>query len=240
MKKWRDNNKEHLSRWWTTNVNYRLKAIKDQAKLKGYVWDASMTNEVCRDMMTTPCFYCEFLSTETVNGIDRMDNAKGYSKENCVGCCGTCNFMKKSLDAHTFIERCIHIAACHGEGSTFYPDAWPTTSPVSYASYRYRATKKGLEFELSEGEYMVLTCMPCWYCKRGDPENTSGIDRVDNAKGYVSGNMVPCCSECNHMRTALPVEEFMDKFVRISRRAESLTIPDMPVCLRAITRRETE
>jgi hypothetical protein len=31
------------------------------------------------------------------NGIDRVDNEKGYLVENCVPCCFTCNSLKKSV-----------------------------------------------------------------------------------------------------------------------------------------------
>ena len=50
----------------------------------------------------------------TLNGIDRMDNAVGYLPANVVPCCKDCNFMKKALDAHTFVERCRQVSAAHG------------------------------------------------------------------------------------------------------------------------------
>lgn len=31
------------------------------------------------------------------NGVDRVDNEKGYTKENCVPSCGSCNFKKKAI-----------------------------------------------------------------------------------------------------------------------------------------------
>lgn len=48
-----------------------------------------------------------------------MDNTRGYVADNCVACCKTCNYMKGSLDARTFVERCGQISAYHegpGEG----------------------------------------------------------------------------------------------------------------------------
>lgn len=38
------------------------------------------------------------------NGIDRVDNYKGYTMENSVSCCGTCNKMKTAHSADFFLE----------------------------------------------------------------------------------------------------------------------------------------
>lgn len=45
------------------------------------------------------------------NGIDRIDNSKGYSLENCVSCCKLCNKSKSSLTVEewkTWISRVYH------------------------------------------------------------------------------------------------------------------------------------
>jgi hypothetical protein len=43
----------------------------------------------------------------------------------------------------------------------------------------------------------------------------SGIDRVDSTKGYIHGNVVPCCGECNAMKSALPLAGFLALVARI-------------------------
>lgn len=43
-----------------------------------------------------------------INGIDRVDNNKGYTLDNCVPCCWECNQMKSSLNLYewlAFIEK---------------------------------------------------------------------------------------------------------------------------------------
>lgn len=50
-------------------------------------------------LVTSNCFYCgapprEMSNGKMRNGIDRMDNDKGYLKENVIGCCSTCNYIK--------------------------------------------------------------------------------------------------------------------------------------------------
>lgn len=44
------------------------------------------------------------------NGIDRLDNTKGYSIDNCKSCCGTCNKMKMDLNREDFIKKILQIA----------------------------------------------------------------------------------------------------------------------------------
>lgn len=38
------------------------------------------------------------------NGIDRVDNSKGYVLENCVSCCKDCNKAKGTLDKDLFLD----------------------------------------------------------------------------------------------------------------------------------------
>ena len=44
------------------------------------------------------------------NGIDRIDNSKGYEKYNSVSCCEKCNRMKNILGKAEFIKQCILIS----------------------------------------------------------------------------------------------------------------------------------
>ena len=39
-----------------------------------------------------------------VNGIDRVDSTMGYTKENSVTCCKTCNFAKHTMSKHDFYD----------------------------------------------------------------------------------------------------------------------------------------
>ena len=43
------------------------------------------------------------------NGIDRIDNDKGYMLENCESCCKTCNFLKRDYELNTFLGKCVQI-----------------------------------------------------------------------------------------------------------------------------------
>lgn len=43
--------------------------------------------------------------------IDRIDNSKGYSLNNCVVCCWKCNKLKGSFLPNDFLSQCQKIAA---------------------------------------------------------------------------------------------------------------------------------
>lgn len=59
-----------------------------------------------------PCWYCgEAIPTA---GVDRIDNAKGYTNENTVSCCTTCNLMKRKSGQEEFLAKCVQIARLHG------------------------------------------------------------------------------------------------------------------------------
>lgn len=213
-------------------ISKRFNNVKIAAKSREYEW--ALDDDVAIEKMSNPCFYCGVLAVDWVHGLDRLDNFRGYTPDNTVGCCAQCNKMKLCIDAHTFLQRCVHIS-----GLEKHPVAWPDTKPGNLSRYRANAKTKKRAFELTKEAYDELANLPCVYCHRDITEtNTSGIDRIDNDLGYVPGNMQPCCSECNVMRGALTVEAFLEKVSRIAARAELLLVPEMPTFLTALPRRK--
>ena len=238
-KEWRSKNKEHVSAWGKVNLNVRYSSIYQQSILKGISWADEMTKQVCYDMIQNPCFYCGQLNQERLNGIDRMDSNKGYSLSNCVPCCKTCNFIKKSLDACTFIHRCEHISLCHGSHGSLHFDAWPSTRSVSLSSYKARANKKNLVFDLTVDVFVHLVNGACYYCHRtSTTDHRNGIDRLDGARGYEVDNCVSCCGECNQMKCTLNKDEFISACANVASHADIKQVPALDVCLRAITKRK--
>jgi hypothetical protein len=98
-----------------------------------------------------------------------------------------------------------------------------------YRAYERGAVKRRLPFNLTFERFLQLTGAECHYCgssparnrtiKRGNGEYTyNGIDRVDNACGYVEGNVVTCCTRCNTWKLALTRDQFIEHATRISDR----------------------
>lgn len=53
--------------------------------------------DVMRIRVGKPCGYCGGSLHEKTHGLDRRDNAEGYTAANVVACCPMCNFAKGSL-----------------------------------------------------------------------------------------------------------------------------------------------
>lgn len=83
--------------------------------------------------------------------------------------------------------------------------------------YEVGAKRRKLVFELSVAQVGFLVSQCCFYC---DADKT-GIDRMNNKKGYTSNNAVPCCWVCNRMKGKLSVEHFVYRCRRIKERWEN-------------------
>ena len=83
-----------------------------------------------------------------------------------------------------------------------------------YADYRRNAATRGFTFQISKERFAEITDQACAYC---GAEGPNGIDRVDSDLGYVEGNMVPCCSICNRMKSNLGREVFLAQVARIAK-----------------------
>jgi hypothetical protein len=85
-----------------------------------------------------------------------------------------------------------------------------------------RAKRYGVAWELDKEQFREIISQPCFYCgveNSNDFGNKhgfnggiqyNGIDRVDNAQGYVSGNVVPCCRACNIAKNDRSIAEFRE------------------------------
>jgi len=75
------------------------------------------------------------------------------------------------------------------------------------SAYRNKDNKKGLYNDISfEDALLILKNNTCVYC--GD-SNRVGLDRIDNNLGHTKDNVVPCCYECNTMRSNMFSHEEM-------------------------------
>lgn len=83
-----------------------------------------------------------------------------------------------------------------------------------YVKYKSRAKENGREFKLSREEFIQLFISNCHYC---GSENARGIDRIDSDKGYIEGNVLPCCSICNFMKKNHPYDLFISQVIKIAK-----------------------
>ena len=90
-----------------TNIKYKYMVYKSAAKKAGRV--LALPIEDFEILVKSNCHYCG-AEPVTLNGIDRLDNKKGYFLDNCVPCCPVCNWMKSDLSLNEFSEKIICLA----------------------------------------------------------------------------------------------------------------------------------
>lgn len=108
-------------------------------------------------------------------------------------------------------RRC-HVA--HREKRLAYSRAYRVKNKVlRLQQIHYGAQLRGLAFSLDPAVAYEMMDRPCHYCDCAPDETTKcglhGFDRVDNSRGYVPDNVVPCCPGCNYMKAALSVQAFL-------------------------------
>jgi 5-methylcytosine-specific restriction endonuclease McrA len=79
------------------------------------------------NLINKNCYYCGNTPQSTIkyfryyddkfryNGIDRINSEKGYTNDNCVTCCSTCNYAKSEMKQHEFFEWIKNIFLHHKE-----------------------------------------------------------------------------------------------------------------------------
>lgn len=156
-----------------------------------------------QELIVKPCFYCNHQKAGEVNGIDRIDNQKGYIEDNVVPCCETCNVLKGSQHPQEFIDKmqAIHLYQTNQQPiSLELLEKWityPSKTIPSYKAYSKSANSRNISFEISEIEFSEIVNKPCYLCGLS---GNNGIDRQDNLKDYLLENCKPCCGHCNLMK----------------------------------------
>jgi len=86
-----------------SNMRVTISNYKAGAERRGLEWD--LTEEQFKEITQKDCYYCGTKPNNRIenkgsngayiyNGIDRVNNNKGYTIENSVPCCYTCNRRK--------------------------------------------------------------------------------------------------------------------------------------------------
>lgn len=94
-----------IRNYWNS-PHYRFIHYKSRAKRKGFVF--SITEDLFTKLLEDKCHYCG--TKEESMTVDRKDSLVGYTTENCLTACKTCNFIKSNLEYDIFINKCIQIS----------------------------------------------------------------------------------------------------------------------------------
>ncbi|MCK5768672.1 MAG: hypothetical protein KAH35_09930 [Candidatus Atribacteria bacterium] len=95
------------------SMRFRIRSYKRSAKERGLVWN--LTEEQFKEITQKDCYYCgakpnniskqnQFNGSYIYNGLDRINNNKGYTTDNVVPCCKICNTNKGNLGLQEFTD----------------------------------------------------------------------------------------------------------------------------------------
>lgn len=95
------------------SFNRCYRAYKKGAKERNL--EFNLTQDQFKELTSSNCYYCGATPSKIwkqckcngyyiYNGIDRVDNIRGYNLDNCVSCCTKCNIMKKAYTQEDFLN----------------------------------------------------------------------------------------------------------------------------------------
>lgn len=85
--------------------DYNYRAVKRNLEF-------NITPEEFDNYVLGDCYICgcgKITNINHRNGVDRFDNTKGYTIENCRSCCSNCNYLKRDYNYKDFIDKCAMI-----------------------------------------------------------------------------------------------------------------------------------
>jgi hypothetical protein len=208
---WRNTQKckDRLAHWKRTNFTELLGQYTYSAERRGYEW--SLSDDRAKELMTNPCTYCGFLNLEDrLNGIDRIDNSKGYTFENTCSACKHCNNMKYTWSVDEFLAHVKRIV------NPVIDNAKTHASRRALQTLHNNATTRNIDVYASDEWLSDLMNTPCHYCGLFLQRKCNGVDRIDSDIGYWPSNIVSCCSHCNLMKKDLSTDEFLAHAKRIT------------------------
>lgn len=129
----------------------------------------------------------------------------------CTDCTGKYTFnelrnLRNTTDEEYHRKRCLQRN--ESKRKNFIHNMWK--------SAQKRAQKHGLSFNIEETDIVIPSICPILevpfkYGTKGDYKYSPSIDRIDNTKGYIKGNIQVISSLANTMKNAASFEE-LQKF----------------------------
>jgi hypothetical protein len=155
-----------------------------------------------------------------------------------------CECGKKKIVSGQYLRKALNPSCGCNTNSKIknrkYDNPQEVTINSVLSNYRGKAKRRNLKWELTRQQFKDLVVQRCYYCqsepttiknvyKQKHPDRhracqewskaaaikLNGIDRLNNTKGYVLENCVPCCEICNKAKRNLTEEEFVSWIQRL-------------------------
>lgn len=105
--------KKALKRYGVASFNRAIETYKRRSRNQGF--EFSLSEDEFRNLTSERCHYCHSPPSNTsksqhgigdyvYNGLDRIDNDKGYTIDNVVPCCANCNKTKRDMSVDDFLS----------------------------------------------------------------------------------------------------------------------------------------
>lgn len=141
----------------------------------------------------------------------------------CICDCGNKRWIRQSNLKHRLSCGCYRKEYMSEKMKGEYGAA---TKNNVYCDYRKSARSRSYNFQLNFETFINIIQQNCNYCgsspshiEKSKCDNGdfvySGIDRVNNKKGYTKGNVVACCEICNRMKMAMGKKDFLNWIKKI-------------------------
>ena len=136
----------------------------------------------------------------------------------CQCNCGTIKLIRRD----GFIENRVQSCGCYNKKVHSKARAWKIVPRfyrakirLVYADYRHVSKKHNRIFNLTKQQFVNKIFKKCYYCGNIQKRGFNGLDRINNKKGYLLNNIVPCCNICNHAKNTLTIIKFKNWIGRV-------------------------
>ena len=175
----------------------------------------------------------------TVLSIERGPAVNGRRKTFFICSC-SCG-KEKRINASNVITSSTKSCGCQrnvgqADRNKEYVERVFTTPVEDRLQYLYKggAKRLGRKYELSKERFVELVNGDCHYCgipptkirtnkARKISKPLNGIDRLDSSKGYIEGNVVSCCTNCNVAKLDNTVDDFIVWVNRVYKHLNKIT-----------------
>ena len=189
----------HWSPFGHTAITLHVKAPIFVARQLGKHQVGMVWNEVSRRYVSdTPEFYVPDVWRKAADNVKQGSSDEVYVVKGQKGKCPHCGegFVSKNNRTRYCSSK------CQGKSYRSTPKGWQS---VKYSRLQQSADKRGIPFDLVPEDIPTpSTCVyleiPLGYTNDSVQDNSASVDRIDNTKGYIKGNIQTISNKANTMK----------------------------------------